>query len=109
MADSEDPDEMPHKGSSLFVKSNSIFRERNVIFLEIITSNPSIYKMDHPDLTVSNFMENDICLQRVKYLPLQKQSDRFAWSNSENPDQPAPVGAARSGFTQFAILNFFQF
>ena len=26
----------------------------------------SIYTMDHPDLTVSNFMEKSISLQRVK-------------------------------------------
>ena len=29
-------------------------------FWEIITCDLSIYKMDHPDLTVSNFMENSI-------------------------------------------------
>ena len=32
------------------------------MFLESITCNPSIYTMDHPDLTVSNYMENSICL-----------------------------------------------
>ena len=30
---------------------------------EILTSDPSIYMMDHPDLTVSNLMENSIGLK----------------------------------------------
>ena len=29
-----------------------------MIFLEIIICDPSIYTMDHPDLTVANFMGN---------------------------------------------------
>ena len=33
---------------------------------EIITSDPSIYMTDHPDLTVSKFMENSIGLKRDK-------------------------------------------
>ena len=33
---------------------------------EIITCGPSIYTMDHPDLTVLNFIENSISLKRVK-------------------------------------------
>ena len=28
------------------------------LFFEIITCEPSIYTMDHPDITVSNFMGN---------------------------------------------------
>ena len=34
-------------------------------FWGIIICDPSIYKMDHPDLIVSNFQENSIDLQRV--------------------------------------------
>ena len=46
--------------------ANSIFRERNAIFfMKIITCDPSIYTMDHPDLTVCNFMENSIGLKWV--------------------------------------------
>ena len=33
---------------------------------EIITFDLSIYTMNHPDLTVSNFMENSIGLKRAK-------------------------------------------
>ena len=66
MANSEDPDEMPHKVAfhqglhCLLLKINLIYRERNTIFGNDnqVTCNPSIYTMDHPDLTVSNFMEN---------------------------------------------------
>ena len=56
MGNSEGPDGIPHKVAFhqdllLFSKTKSIFRERNII-LEIITCNPSIYTMDHPDLFV---------------------------------------------------------
>ena len=37
-----------------------------VYFLEIITYEPSIYTLHHPDLTVSNFMGNSISLQSFK-------------------------------------------
>ena len=42
--------------------------QRNTIFLEIITCYPSIhvYIMDHPDLTVPNFVENSVALKRVR-------------------------------------------
>ena len=57
LANSEDPDEMPHNTafhqSPMFAKTKSIFRERNTIWGEIITCDPSKYTMDHPDLTVS--------------------------------------------------------
>ena len=33
--------------------------------MEIVTCDPSIYTMDHPDLTVSNFMGNPIGTKRV--------------------------------------------
>ena len=32
--------------------------EKEIYYLEIITCGPSKYTMDHPDLIVSNFMEN---------------------------------------------------
>ena len=37
-------------------------------FLEMINCDPSIYTMDYPDLTVSNFMENSIRTQQVNPL-----------------------------------------
>ena len=40
--------------------------QRNTIFLEIITCYPSIYIMDHPDLTVPNFVENSIALKMAR-------------------------------------------
>ena len=50
----------------LIVKTKSIFRERNIICLEIITCNLSIFTMDHSDLTLSNFMKKSIGLKRFK-------------------------------------------
>ena len=57
-------------GSALFAKTKLIFREINSNILKIITCDPSIYTMDHPDLTVSNFMEKRVCRQRVNGVPL---------------------------------------
>ena len=60
----------------MFAKTKSTFQERNAIFFsEIITCNPSIFStMDHPDLPVSNFMENSIGLKSIKtqYIVLNK-------------------------------------
>ena len=70
-ANSEDPDKMLHNATfyqglhSLLLKTESIFRERN-IFLEIIPCGPSIYRMDHPGFIVCSFMENSIGLKKVK-------------------------------------------
>ena len=55
-------------GNPVFARTKLIFRERKIFyFMEIITCAPSIYTMDHPDLTVSNFMEKYIDLQMVQY------------------------------------------
>ena len=66
MANSEDPDEMPHsaafhQGLHCLLKKNPFFTERN------ITSDLAIFTMDHPDLhvAVSNFMGNSIGLYKV--------------------------------------------
>ena len=40
------------------------FQNKNKIFLEIITCNPSIYTLNHPDLTVSIFMEQSMVVER---------------------------------------------
>ena len=52
-----------HQGLHLLLIQNLSLQKKNQYFLEIITS---IDIMDHPDLTVSNFMENAISLTRVK-------------------------------------------
>ena len=55
-----------HMGLHCLLQIILIFRETNAIFLgEIITCDPSIYTMEHPDLTVSNLMEKSIGLMRV--------------------------------------------
>ena len=42
-------------GSTLFVKVNKIFRQKNTIFFENYNLTPlDIYTMNHPKLTVSN-------------------------------------------------------
>ena len=41
-------------------------RKKNNIFSETITCGPSIYTIDHPDFTVSNFMEKSVGLKSVK-------------------------------------------
>ena len=48
--------------SALFAKQ----RKKYNIILEILTCDPSVYTMDHPDLNVSNFMEKSIGLKRVE-------------------------------------------
>ena len=40
--------------------------ERNTMFLEFTACDPSIYRIDHPDLTVPNPMEEFIGLKRGK-------------------------------------------
>ena len=46
-------------------------RKEYNIFFEIVTCNPSIYTMDHLDISVSNFMENSIDLKRGFYFLFQ--------------------------------------
>ena len=50
----------------LFAKTKTYSKKIIQYYLEIITRDPSICIMDHPDLTVLNFMGNSIRLQRVK-------------------------------------------
>ena len=53
---------------ALNAQAKPILRERSTLFLEIITCDPSIYTMDHPDFIACSFMENCVGLKRVKYL-----------------------------------------
>ena len=46
-------------GSALFSKTKSIFKERNTIVLEVITSDPSIYTNNN-----HSFIENSNSLKR---------------------------------------------
>ena len=41
-----------------------------MVYLEIVTCDSSIYKMDQPDFIVCGFMENSICVKRVKVVML---------------------------------------
>ena len=70
-ANSEDPDKIGAtcgilSGSPLFAKVKFSFRESNTIFCStILTSDPSIYTMDHLCFIVCDFMEDFISLKRV--------------------------------------------
>ena len=67
LANSVDPDEMPqnvafHQGLHCLLRQNLSSEKEVQYSLEIITCDPSIYTLDHPDLTVLNFMGNFIGL-----------------------------------------------
>ena len=55
---------MGFKESNQANKQNQ--REKYIFVLEIITCDPSVYTMDHPELAVSNFMGNSISIQWVE-------------------------------------------
>ena len=63
LTNSVDPDQTAHVGQGLLFLLDKINLQRKKYILEIITCDSSIYTMDHPDLTVSNFMEKYINLQ----------------------------------------------
>ena len=62
-------------------------------FLQIITCDPSIYTMDHPDFIVSSLMEDSIGIkcQLTLYI-IEKPFNSFA--NRADPDQAALTRAA---------------
>ena len=71
LANSEDPDEMQHyaafhQGLHCLLRQNQSSEKEIQYFLEIISCDPSIYKLDHPDLTLSNFMGNSIGIHYTK-------------------------------------------
>ena len=82
LANSEDPDEMPHCAAFhqglhyLLTQSGSSKREKQY-FLEIITCDPSIYTMNHPLFIVCSFMENSIGPERVQHQPLTNSKSFF--------------------------------
>ena len=53
-------------GSVLFARKNQSSKKEIQYFLEIITCEPSLYTMDHPDFIVCSFMEKPIGLKKVK-------------------------------------------
>ena len=72
MPNSADPDEMPHhaafyQGLHCLLRQNGSSEKEIQYYLEIITCDPSIYLVDHPDLIVSSLIEISIGLKRVKY------------------------------------------
>ena len=67
LAYSEDPDKMlHHQGMNCMLRQNPSSEKEMQYFLEIITSDPSIYTMDHPD-----FMEYSIGPKRVNTINLR--------------------------------------
>ena len=61
------PDEMAHK-AALNQSLHCLLSKKKEIkyFLEFITCDPSLYTMDHHNLTVCGFLENSIGLKRGK-------------------------------------------
>ena len=71
LTNSEDQDEiriMEHFIRVCHVCSTKLIVRDQITFicLEIITCNPSIHTIDHPDFIVCSFMENSIGLKRLR-------------------------------------------
>ena len=67
---SKDPDEKPHnaafrQGLHCLLRQNRSKEKKYNIFLEIITCDPSIFTMSHPDFIVCSFKERSIGLKRI--------------------------------------------
>ena len=63
LANCEDPDEMPHnvafhQGLHCLLRQNQSSETEIQKFLEIITYDPSIYTIDHPDFILYVYLEN---------------------------------------------------
>ena len=70
MANSKDPDDMSQnaeflQGMHCLLRQNLYSDKEIQCFMEFITLTLNIYTIDYPDLTVSNFMEKSIDLQKV--------------------------------------------
>ena len=68
LTNSEDRDELPHNAAfhQGLLRQNQSSKKEIQYFLEIITFDPSIYTMNHPEFIVCRFMENSIGLKRVE-------------------------------------------
>ena len=66
LANSEDPDEMPHNGAfhqglhCLLRHKHNLQGQKQIFYAEIITRDPSVYTMDHPKFIASNQKEESI-------------------------------------------------
>ena len=69
LANSVDPDEMPHS-ATFYQGLHCLHRKEIQYFLEITTCDLSIYTMDHHKFIVSNQKEESISAQGVKCHPL---------------------------------------
>ena len=56
-----------HQDLHCLLRQNRSTEEAKQYVLEIKTFAPSIYTMDHYDLTVFNFMGNSICTERLNF------------------------------------------
>ena len=56
-----------HQVLHCLLRQNRLSEKKILYFLDVITCDTSVYTMDHPDLTVSNFMEKSIGLHRGSY------------------------------------------
>ena len=88
LENNEDPDDITHRTAfhqrcTVFLNKIDLQWKKYNIILQIITCDPSIYTLDHPDLTVSNIMENSIYKQRVinVNLSITSASDHLADSS----------------------------
>ena len=67
---SENTDKLPHNNGPIHQCLHCLLRQKRLsekvlqLVLEIITSNTSIYTMDHPDLIACSFVEYFIGLRR---------------------------------------------
>ena len=78
----------------MFAKPNFDLKRKKFV-LEIITYDPSIYTMEHLDLTVLNFMENSISLKDVRDLSIRAINVKFLKLNLLSH------GSYRQGYVKF--------
>ena len=96
LANSEDPDEMPHlcgisSGSTLFAKKkrSDLQRKKYNNYLEIITCDPWIYTMDNPKLIVSYQKKNPFVHKRFnREQKVKKYHKLFTWHISLSENRP---------------------
>ena len=72
LANSEDPDEMPHRVAFHQGLHCNLKRKKIIFYEEVITCNPSFNTMDHPKYIASNQKEEFIRAYRVNQAFLSK-------------------------------------
>ena len=75
-----------HQGlhCEILLRIKTIFGERKSIYLEIMTCDPSIYRMTHPKSIVSYHVEETIRTQKVKLWPYSKSCLKRPLKNRQN-------------------------